>query len=157
VDRLNQVIANQFEAAWSMLSESMEQLAGKGWRAGSNAHAIPARLAYHIIETADYYTHHDLEVYQWAGRFGVDWEVEDPEQLPAAEVMLFYLAEVRAKVADWLASLGEAGLLASDAVFHQEGMTHLDRALYVLRHTHQHLGELHALLHERGLPRPGWR
>jgi len=64
---------------------------------------------------------------------------------------------VRIKVDRWIESHGDAGLLASDKVFHLEGMCYLDRALYVLRHTHQHIGELFKTLRDRDIPRPTWR
>ena len=157
MDGVDRILARQFDAAWDLLEQTIEQLAGDDWKTASTSQAIPARLAYHIIETADYYTHPDLEAFAWADRFGEDWETEDPDQLPDAPAVQSYLSDVRTKVSRWITNLGDEALRALDGVFFAEGMTHLDRALYVLRHTHQHLGELHALLHARGLPRPRWR
>ena len=157
MDGVDRILARQFDAAWDMLEQAIEHLSGRDWKSGVTSQAIPARLAYHIVETADFYTHPDLDAFVWAGRFGVDWETEDPDQLPDAEAIQSYLTDVRAKVSSWITNLGEDALCAPDDVFFDEGMTHMDRALYVLRHTHQHLGELHALLHARGLPRPQWR
>ena len=70
------------------------------------------------------------------------------DRLPGQGAIRDYLAEVRDKVSCWLFDRGEDGLLAPDEVFHAEGMSHLDRALYVLRHTQQTVGEL---------SRPAWR
>jgi len=52
---------------------------------------------------------------------------------------------------------GDAGLLAPDEVFDAEGMSHLDRALYVLRHTQHNVGELCSILRKASPPRTEWR
>jgi hypothetical protein len=151
------ILGKQFDAAWDMLDEAVHAIDGKGWQTGTPDHLVPARLAYHVLETADYYVHPDLSAFEWSGRFGVDWETAEAGELPDQSAIGAYLHDVRLKVAAWLDAQDDSGLLAPDAVFHDEGMTHLDRALYVLRHTHQHIGELFAVLRERGIPRPGWR
>ena len=157
VQSLAEVIKKQYAAAWSMLAEAIAAVEDKVLKSGSSEYAVPARLTYHLIETADYHAHPDLATFKWAGRFGVDWEDEDIERLPGRESLLKYLQDVRHKVDRWINSHGDSGLLAPDEHFHQEGMTHLDRALYVLRHTHQHIGELFSILRARDIQRPGWR
>jgi hypothetical protein len=156
VGRLVEAIEAQFGAAWDMLAEAVGAF-GEGWRAGDSSYAVPAGLAYHVIETADYYFHDDLEAFGWAGRFGADWETEEPARLPSRRAILDYLDEVRDKTSRWIADRGDDGLLAPDEVFHEEGMSHLDRALYVLRHTQHTIGELCSLLRARDIPRPAWR
>jgi hypothetical protein len=156
VGRLVEAIEAQFEAAWEMLAEAVGVF-GEGWRAGGSDYAVPARLAYHAVETADYYFHDDLAAFDWGGRFGVDWETKEPARLPSQQAILDYLDEVRDKASRWIADREDDRLLAPDEVFHAEGMSRLDRALYVLRHTQQTIGELCALLRARGIPRPAWR
>ncbi len=157
MESLASVVVNQFDAAWDMLGEAIQAIDEEAWRAGAPSHLVPARLVYHILETADYYAHPDLSAFEWSGRFGVDWETANAGNLPDQGTIAEYLRDVRSKVAAWLVSHDDSGLLAPDAVFYEEGMTHLDRALYVLRHTHQHTGELFAVLRERDIPRPAWR
>ena len=154
---LVEVINAQYKAAWNMLAETIEAFDDGGWRSGDSDYAVPARLAYHAIETADYYFHHDLAAFEWAGRFGVDWETSDTVRLPNRDAIQDYLVEVRDKTRRWIAAHGDVGLLAPDEAFHTEGMSHLDRALYVLRHTHHHIGELFSILRARDITRPGWR
>jgi hypothetical protein len=151
------VIVKQFDAAWDMLSEAVRVMDEQDWRAGAPSHLVPARLVYHVLETADYYMHPDLSAFEWGERFGVDWETANAGGLPDQDTIAEYRLSVSSKVAAWLKSHGDSGLLEPDAIFYEEGMTYLDRALYVLRHTHQHLGELYAVLREREIPRPGWR
>ena len=154
---LVEVVKKQYAAAWSMLSEAIDALDEQDWKSGDSHHAVPARLAYHLVETADYYSHTDRATFKWADRFGVDWEIEDVTKLPDKGALLDCLEDVQCKVDRWIESLGDSGLLAPDSDFHQEGMSHLDRALYVLRHTHQHIRELFSILRARDIPRPRWR
>jgi len=156
MERLVGVINAQYKAAWSMLAETIEAFDDDGWRTGDSDYAVPVRLAYHTIETADYYFHHALVAFEWAERFGVDWETSNAVRLPNRDAIREYLVEVRDKVRCWIAVHGDVGLLAPDEAFHMEGMKHLDRALYVLRHTHHHIGELFSILRVRDIARPGW-
>ncbi|MFC2173181.1 DinB family protein [Acidobacteriota bacterium] len=151
------IVEEQFACAWNMLREAVVSFPGNQWQNGEINYFFPARLAYHVIETVDYYCRDVLEGFQWGHRFGVDWESADPDRLPAQAPVLEYLDETQQCVSAWLHRLGDQGLVSPDEVFHQEGYTHLDRALYVLRHIHQHLGELCSELRKRDLPRPQWR
>ena len=150
-------IQKQFAAAWDMLTEAVNVTEDREWQTGNPPHLVPARLAYHVIQTADYYVHPELTEFDWAGRFSSDWETADAGDLPDRMSIMSYLHDVRLKVNAWLELHGDEGLLEPDADFMDEGMTHLDRALYVLRHTQHHLGEWFAVLRERCIPRPVWR
>jgi uncharacterized damage-inducible protein DinB len=154
---LSSALVTQFEAGWNLLDEAVDAFTDEAWRCESATHLVPARTAYHLIETADYYSHADLSRFPWGERFGVDWETAPAPQLPDRAQIAAYAMSVREKMAAWIVRLSDPGLLNPDEVFHDEGMTHLDRALYVLRHMHQHLGELFAVLRENGIARPGWR
>lgn len=155
--RLTEVVKEQYAAAWSLLSDAATALDIDAWRRTGPGDLVPARLVVHILETADYYVAPDLASFEWGARFGIDWETARPDELPRKATLIAYQSEVQRRCAQWIDHLGDDGLLAPDGVFHDEGMSHLDRALYVLRHTHHHLGELFALLREWGIPRPGWR
>jgi len=154
---LTQVVRDQFDAAWSLLADTIVAFDDASWRRAGPGDLVPARLIVHILETADYYTHPDLGSYKWGARFGIDWEAAQTGELPDKRDLIAYLDDVRRKVAGWTGHLGDDGLLAPDEDFQDEGMCALDRGLYVLRHTHHHVGELFALLKEWNLPRPGWR
>jgi len=154
---LDERIAFQFAEAWSMLRDVIASCDDEGWRAPTDGFRNIARLAYHVVETVDDYVHEDLDAFPWAERFGVDWETDNLAALPTPEEIDTYIAEVEAKAAAWIADLGQDGLLEPDAVFHKEGMSHLDRALYVLRHTQHHIGEIASVFRLRAIPRPAWR
>ena len=154
---LASIITSQFGNAWDMLEKAMRNFTENQWRSGDCHHFIPARLAYHAIETVDYYLRDDLTAFKWGWRFGVDWQGASPSQLPDLRSTLSYLHETRRQGATWVANLGDDGLLGPDETFHTEGISHLDRVLYVLRHTHHHVGEICGELRKRKRPRPPWK
>ena len=55
------------------------------------------------------------------------------------------------------ASLADEGLLADEPLYPHAGTKVLGRALYPLRHTQHHLGELHSELRRRDIARPQWQ
>ena len=150
-------VRGQFEHAWDMFAEAVRLFSAEQWRQDSGLVLAPARVAYHLLETAEYYLSDAPGAFRWGGRFGVDWESADAGALPTQEDILAYLGEVRRACQDWLNRRAAHGMLDLDPVYGGEGMSRLDRSLYLLRHTHHHIGELCAQLRRYDLPRPGWR
>ena len=64
---------------------------------------------------------------------------------------------MKAEVATWLATLDDAALLKETSPGDWRGNCLLDLAMYLLRHSQHHLGELNAELRRRGIERPKWR
>jgi len=147
----------QFSAAWSLLGDAIGDILDDQWRTGESDHLVPARLALHIIETAEHYSSEDPASYRWGARFNLDWESAPSQNLPGQHDIQRYLADVKKQVREWIEKQGDDGLLAPDSHYGGEGMSHFDRAAYLLRHTHHHIGELCAELRRRGIPRPRWR
>ena len=154
---LGSIITSQYASSWDMLLETVKSFPEDEWQKAEIDYFVPARIAYHAIETVDFYLRDDLTAFKWGWRFGVDWDRALPTELPNQRDTLAYLHEIRRQAAEWISEGGDKGMLKTDSRFHAEGISHLDRALYVLRHTHHHIGELCAELRRRNLPRPGWR
>jgi len=154
---IGEVVAGQFARAWETLVEAIHQFPAEQWRTGETETLIPARLAYHLIEAAEFYSGTTSEGFAWGRRFGADWEGAEPDQLPTQEQVLIYLEETQTRVDAWLRGMADADLLAADSSFLWTGSTTLDRALYLLRHNQHHVGELNAELRRRRLPRAEWR
>ena len=95
--------------------------------------------------------------------FGVKRSIQlFDDDLPAAgwptrEKMLTLMEDRRTRVADWLAGLNDADLLAPQRTLRHTGQNRLERAIYCLRHTQHHLAELRAILRSRGATLPDWR
>jgi hypothetical protein len=149
---LNEILKRQFERSWKVVSEALQSFSPEEWTAGDVDYLTPARTAYHIVETAEFYSSDSPDGFPWGHRFGCDWEGAQPDELPAREEIIAYMAEVRAQVETWL----NQDLLAEDPAFPWTGGTLLDRALYLVRHNHHHVGELWSEIKRRGHPLPDW-
>jgi hypothetical protein len=137
-----------------MFEEAVRAFSADEWRIADVVYLTPARTAYHIVETAEFYSSETPDGFPWAHRFGYDWEADvGTKRLPTQDAILSYLADVRPKVEAWLNS---ADLSASDAAFPWTGGSLLDRALYLLRHNHHHVGEMWSEIKRHGHSLPDW-
>ncbi len=150
-------LIGQFESAFDMLGEAVPRFSAEQWRQDADHGLAPARVAFHLLDTVEYYMSPDPRRFKSGARFGVDWEDAPAAAQPGQEQISTYLAEIRAGCRRWMEGLDDAAMLTPDPVYGREGMSRLDLRLYVLRHTHHHIAEIAAHLRRCGLPRPGWR
>ncbi len=82
------IVASLLEAlglTWDMYEETIRSIPDGHWRTGDIDYLIPARLVYHVLETADFYSSEKPEGFPWGQRFNVDpWDAL-PEQLPTKD------------------------------------------------------------------------
>ena len=150
-------VIEAFTLTWDMYKDAIENIPDEHWRTGDISYLVPARLIYHVLEASDFYSGSASEGFPWGYRFKVDWESASPEQLPTKEQARAYLQEMQEKVGSWLGGMEDLELLSPETEFTWTGSTVLGRALYLLVHCRQHLGEINAELRRRGLPRIEWR
>jgi uncharacterized damage-inducible protein DinB len=154
---IGEAVAEQFDRMWMMLEEAITNCPDEEWKRDSgNWFLVPSRLAYHTIETVDYYSRQSPEGMEWAQRFGgVDWETKETDGLPDRESVSAYLKEARGALEAKLLALSDEDLLSGHA-FPWTGATVLDRMIYALRHSMFHLGQIQAELRRRGLEGAQW-
>ncbi|MFB0558832.1 MAG: hypothetical protein ACETVY_06930 [Candidatus Bathyarchaeia archaeon] len=150
-------VVEAFSLIWDMYTEAIETIPEEHWRRGDIDYLIPARQVYHVLEAADFYSGSEAEGFKWGYRFNADWEKAQPEKLPTQEEMIEYHDEMMEKVGGWLRGMGISDLLSREDEFTWTGSTVLGRALYLLAHYRQHMGEINAELRRRGLPRIKWK
>ncbi len=153
-------LIDHFTRVWETYRAAIDDIPEEHWRSGEVDYLIPARLVYHVLEAAEFYARGTPKGFDWGGnqrRFGVDWEGAKPEQLPIQEQTIAYLDEVQPKVESWLKEASDSELLSPDTEYPWTGESVLGRALYLLRHNQDHLGDLNAELRRRDLPRAKWR
>ena len=149
-------LADQFERMWLMLREAIVNCPYEEWkRDAGHWFLIPSRLAYHTIETVDFYRRESPQAMDWAGRLGVDWETKDSGTLPDRKLMLSYLEEIQGSLGEKLRSMPDEALLAGHA-FPWTGVTVLERMIYTMRHSMFHLGQIQAELRRRELKGADW-
>jgi hypothetical protein len=151
---LAQAISGQFRRALKMLREAVQAFPVEEWRAGDNHYLRPAGLAYHALETIDFYTSdRPASQFPWGNRFGADWEDPRSELLPPQEDVITYLDEIESKLAHWFKT---TDLTAPERSYPWTGVSKLERTVYMLRHTHHHLAEMCLELSRRGYSGPEW-
>lgn len=150
-------VVEAFSLIWDMYTEAIETIPKEHWRAGEIDYLIPARQVYHAIEAADFYSGSEAEGLKLGYRFNANWEKTPPERLPTQEGMIEYHEEMREKIGGWLRGMDDSVLLSREDEYPWTGSTILSRALYLLAHYRQHMGEINAELRRRGLPRIKWQ
>ena len=107
----------------------------------------PRNLAYHVLETADFYSS-DCEPDDFAwGYFTADNKQQ----------MLCYAEKVETMLREWLLRHTDEQLLASPSVCKWAGETRMDLAIYGLRHTQHHIAQINSELYRRGLKEGEWQ
>jgi len=155
VQTISESLLEAYSLTWDMIRDSIVNIHGEHWRTGEIEYLTLSRLVLHVLEAADYYSNPSPDVYQI--RFKIDRKSSLLEQLPTNEQLKAYLEEVQEKTALWLKGMKNSDLLSPETEYTWTGSTMLGRALYLLAHCRQHLGEVNAELRRRGLPRIKWR
>jgi len=159
-DAIVESLIDHFNRTWDMVRGAIEALSPEEWRAGDVEQFVPARQALHIIGSADFYSGEwEGDQFPWDERTSCDWEGAPREKLPSQKQLLAYLDDVKARIETWLTRRGDKGLLdePADKRFPWTGACGLGCALYVIRHSHHHLGKIHSELRRRAIARPDWR
>ena len=149
------VVFDQYQRALKMFREAIMEFPADEWRKGDIDYLRPAGVAYHVVESIDFYTGNEsADKFTWGGRFDVDWEDTHSDLLPDQEQLITYLDEVEDKLQEWFR---KTDLLAVETVFPWTGSLILGRAIYNLRNIQHHLSEMSLELTRRGYQSPEWR
>ena len=93
--KIGNELSAQFERTHQMLAKTIESYQGSAWVEGKENYLVPARLAYHLVETIEYYlSDASSEEFSWGGRFGGDWEGMPASDLPGQKEMIEYLGGI---------------------------------------------------------------
>lgn len=151
---ISSVVYDQCRRALSMFRSAVVMFPAEEWRKGEIDYLRPAGVAYHVVETLDFYfSDQPPDNFGWGSRFGVDWENKDSERLPEQGEIISYLDEMEDKFQQWLK---KADLMAAETVYPWTGSLMLGRVVYVARHIQHHVSELSLELTRRGLQSPEW-
>ena len=150
-------LKEQLQRQWKTLNTLVAGLPDDQWKTGELVHLVPARLIYHILSAVEVYARSSsYEEYKSHQKFILDWQVAQSEELPSRQKTIKHMEDMEKIANGWLDSLGDEGLLATNEGFEWTGSRKIGRAVYLLRHTQNHIGELNSELRRRGLPRGKW-
>ena len=140
-------LSEQYHGVWNNLRDALSRLDDEQFLASDIEWLIPRNLAYHVAETADFYSSDcESEDFSW-GHFTVENKAQ----------MLAYIEQVEAKMKRWLMKHSDEDFFQPQTICQWTGDTLLDRAIYALRHTQHHTAQINSELRRRGLPRGEWQ
>ena len=132
-------ILAQYLHTWKMLDRLVGEISDEEWDVQASDYLRPGRLAFHIMLSAEFYTD---QMSPMRERFPKQWDEFHAEAVPDRATFRAYAQRVQKGVARWL--LGE--LDAPEERFPWAGTTRRSVALFLLRHTLYHMGEMNAML-----------
>jgi hypothetical protein len=137
----------QYRHLWRTFDRIVRDFRDPAWTAGGFGLTTPARLAYHILESTRYYIA-DSEPLMFRNGKAMTARSKDigESELPTREDILFLIGSMAAKTGRWIEGLD---LDAKNPDYPWAGDTKGSVALFVIRHSQYHLGELDALLNEQ--------
>ena len=144
MDMVEDEVAREFIAqylhTWKMLDRLVDAISDDEWDVQASDYLRPGRLALHIMLSAEFYTD---QMSPMRERFPNQWDEFHAKTIPDRASFRAYAQRVQKGVARWL--LGEP-LNAREERFPWATTTHRSVALFLLRHSLYHIGEMKAML-----------
>jgi len=139
-------VIKQYAHTWRTFAGIVKDFDDDAWLHTGRGALLPFRLAFHILKSTTYYLEDTSTVLLAAGKpFDGNWQTLEAGELPSQDDILAGIEALQAKTAHWLS---EMDFGAENKTFGWAGATHFGVALFLLRHTLYHIGELNALLEE---------
>ena len=154
-NNVSEEVYNQYQRSLKMFREAVMAFPVDEWKKGDMDYTRPAGVAYHVVESLDFYCGDEPpDKFTWGGRFGVDWEEKNSDRLPDQGQLITYLDETEDKMQQWFK---KTDLLAQETLFPWTGGLTLGRAVYNLRNIQHHVSEMSLELTRRGYQSPEWQ
>ena len=151
-------LLDQFDRSLDMLREVIENIPSEKWLTGFSETFVPAMIAYHTVESLDFYfSNKTEEEFKWGYRFRGPWWETRPGDWPTKEEVATYLEEVAEKIGMFFESTTDDELVKRFDLYDRSGRTVLTHLVYALRHTMHHQGQLVALQSHFGIKKETWR
>jgi hypothetical protein len=136
----------QYAHTWRVFARLVKDFDTDAWRHTGRDAMRPARLSHHILGSTKYYIEDTEDMHYQSGKpFELDWINCPDADLPSQADILDAIGTFTTKTEHWLSELDYE---APNETFPWAGKTRLSVAIFLLRHSLYHLGELSALLNE---------
>jgi len=136
----------QYAHTWRVFARLVKDFDAEPWFQTGRGSITPARLSWHILQSVKYYLAASAPLQFTSGKsFDGDWATVVESQLPSQADIVACVLAMQSQTKKWLVDLDES---APNAAFPWAGETQLGVAIFLLRHTLFHLGELSSLLNE---------
>lgn len=143
---LNTELIAQYAHIWRVFERLVNDFDDTSWICTGRRTITPARLSFHILKATKYYLE-DASVIEFVSgkSFDVDSATVSVEALPSRSDVILSIKEFAQKTESWIAGMD---LCSSNQAFEWAGKTKLGLAIFLLKHSVYHLGELSSLLNE---------
>jgi len=139
-------VIKQYAHTWRTFAGIVRDFDGDAWLHTGRGVILPFRIAFHILKSVTYYLEDTSTVLLAAGKpFDGNWETVQEKDFPSQNDILAGIDVLQAKTEQWLSDMD---FDAENKTFGWAGATQFGVALFLLRHTLYHIGELNALLEE---------
>jgi hypothetical protein len=139
-------LIKQYGHTWRVFERIVGNFDDVAWIRAGRGSCTPARLAFHILKATKYYLQEsDATPFASGKSFEADWITAHDEDLPFRSDIQAAIAGWQAKTASWLSAMD---LDAANTAFDWAGRNRFGVALFLLRHSLYHLGELSSILNE---------
>ena len=139
-------VIKQYAHTWRTFAGIVRDFDGDAWLHTGRGVILPFRIAFHILKSVTYYLEDTSTVLLAAGKpFDGKWETVKEKDFPSQNDILAGIDVLQAKTEQWLSDMD---FDAENKTFGWAGATQFGVALFLLRHTLYHIGELNALLEE---------
>ncbi len=150
-------LLEQFNRSFKMLYAVFDNIPTDKWASGITSAFVPAAIAYHTIESLDFYfCGKPGDEFRWGYRFRGPWWETAKEDLPTKKEIIAYLQEVEGRIKEFLTEKTDNELLEAFKLYDGSGKTLLGHLVYALRHTMHHQGQLTALQLHFGVEGDSW-
>jgi hypothetical protein len=140
---MNTELCKAYEDTCWMLEDGIRKISDAGWRTGPDDYLVPVRIAYHLLKSFEWLVNElPREEFLATRKYKLDW-LGPVEPMPSREEMLAELTGLQRKVLAWLEKAVEP--------------EKIERALYILRHTQHHIGELSIIARLIHCESPEWK
>jgi len=136
----------QYEHTWNVFERLVNDFDNDAWRDTGRGATTPVRLSFHILQSVKYYLEDQSEIYFESGKaFNNNSEKTPEEDLPSQRDIRMCIGVFKKKTEEWLSEMDYS---AENRSFRWAGETNLGVAIFLLRHSLFHIGELSSLLNE---------
>jgi hypothetical protein len=143
---MNNELMKQYAHIWRVFERLVDDFDDDAWLHTGRKTMVPARLSFHILKSTKYYMEDSSTMVFASGKSFENNPGDTPDaDIPSRADIVACIGEFKEKTDAWLSAMN---LQAKNEPFPWAGESKFSVALFLLRHTLFHIGELSTLLNE---------
>ncbi|MHA1194215.1 MAG: hypothetical protein ACTSP9_18365 [Promethearchaeota archaeon] len=153
---IKQGLTTQYESMFNLLQQALDNVPDKRWYTEKDDWNY-AYFLYHTLEAIEFYFRDSPSGMKWRKLMGSkeDFEKDKKAYYPSKEKIKEYLTETKEQAMGILENISYQKLLEQDGF--KKFNSVFEKLIYLLRHCHQHIGELSLKIREWKSERVKWK